>query len=1422
VLIVSLLVCETTQSAPASTITIGEINVLSTADSGNKNLLAAQNATLSQPATIKSLSFYVTQASGKLILGIYDASGPNGGPGALKAQTNSFTPVVGWNTANVIAPVSLPAGTYWLAYLPSSNSLAFVKGQTSDVSNHYYFYPFGALPATFSPSPSADPYHWSIYATLNPAPTISSISVSKSSFAAGAPSGTVVGSISVSMSSGSFTGSLSLNGANASDFKIVGSTLETNAVLPSGSYNINIVATQRGAANSRFTQAETITAVSQSISSVSLSNASFVGGSPSGTVVGTISVTMSPASPAFFGSLSLSTTQGGCTATNGADNSSFAISGNNFVTNGIVPPGSYAVCIVATQASASNGPVGQAETLTGGSTTVKIGESNILSTADSGNGNLLTAQNATLSQPATIQSLSFYVTQASGNLILGLYDATGPNGGPAALTAQTNSFTRVVGWNTANVVSPVSLPAGTYWLAYLPSSSSLAFVKGLTSGLSNRYYSYLFGALPAQFSTSPSSDSYHWSFYATLNTGTDPESISSLSLSNSSVAGDSPSGTVVGTIIVTMSPSSPTFSGSLSLSTTQAGCTGTNGANNSSFAISGGNLVTNGTLAPGSYAVCILATQAGATNSPLAQALTITVSTIVNPQTPSAIAIGGDGCGGTSCSVPNIDDTFANNVASGLPPNGTYVGTLSTTLSSGTPPFAGSYTILNSNPSGGKCTTGTLDGAATTHFQIARTDQLQYKSSATAGTSYNICLQATSGSNSTTQEFTVTVHSIRNASAASSGCTGTGTSASPWNYLCIQNAANAAAVGDTVFLPGGNWALRTGDATYVSIDKAITFLGAGSGNTFDTWGHINNASATDMCPTRGAAITCLYTTGTSHPYGDTTLTGGTLAPAGGIIFGNGSGSLDNNCVNLTIANMFVDGSQATDGGGVDGLMVIWNCAGPTLVTNIRHLMNNGNTSAEGMFYPVQTNNLTVQHSLFAATGGGEAFQTNGGNGIGTGYTINNIVMWQYTFNPITISNIAFMNSQEYVQNTSVSYYGFMAGSNMGGGNCSQTGVTPPGGTCDGDYNISVNNNLFWGGNSRTTTVGGSINDPSTSGGIAKLNLTGNWVFGSDAEIDSCEWFPRSIGQNQCTATSIQATAASCSGGTITFTAANTGINAGDQFGAVGFAPSGYNQFFTAATANTSTVTASVATCPGTETALGYVFQLAGVGMTINTNVDSSCNVSDWTGQPFNVTNNSIVGTSAAAINVSGNATVGIRCWLPGFTGYSLIPINVYNFLGQKNYLSSPSNQYITNAATINPTQSSNYCNGKIGTWSGGSACNTSNFSTPPTVSFTLGNLFYNPAQGANVVPIISPTFSAQYGAVQWVAVDCATPCSSPPTTPLSSDSRWSSNNGSFPNSAANSYIPPVSLSGVGHGNTVYLWVMDSANNISALASAVVP
>ena len=77
--------------------------------------------------------------------------------------------MTGWNTANVTSPVSLPAGTYWLAYLPSDNNLAFVKTSDASSSGKFYSLAYGALPATFSPR-QQHPFPWSFHATLTPDP----------------------------------------------------------------------------------------------------------------------------------------------------------------------------------------------------------------------------------------------------------------------------------------------------------------------------------------------------------------------------------------------------------------------------------------------------------------------------------------------------------------------------------------------------------------------------------------------------------------------------------------------------------------------------------------------------------------------------------------------------------------------------------------------------------------------------------------------------------------------------------------------------------------------------------------------------------------------------------------------------------------------------------------------------------------------------------------------------------------------------------------------------------------------------------------------------------------------------------------------------------------------------------------------------
>jgi len=155
----------TSTSTPVPTvsvITIGEASILTTDDYGNGNLLISQQADLSQSATIQSLSFYVGTTGGQLRLGIY--SDNNGNPGTLLAQTAAFTPTTGWNTQNVQTPVLLPAGTYWLTYLPQSNNLHFRIGFTGSARGASYT--FGTLPGNFPGSPMSADIHWSFYATL--------------------------------------------------------------------------------------------------------------------------------------------------------------------------------------------------------------------------------------------------------------------------------------------------------------------------------------------------------------------------------------------------------------------------------------------------------------------------------------------------------------------------------------------------------------------------------------------------------------------------------------------------------------------------------------------------------------------------------------------------------------------------------------------------------------------------------------------------------------------------------------------------------------------------------------------------------------------------------------------------------------------------------------------------------------------------------------------------------------------------------------------------------------------------------------------------------------------------------------------------------------------------------------------------------
>jgi len=187
-------------------------------------------------------------------------------------------------------------------------------------------------------------------------PSISSVALSNSTFPYGAPAGTVVGVVSVTMSDGSeFAGTLSLTGTDAADFALSGNNLVTVGALAAGSYSVSVVATQSNAANSPFTQAETITgeAESMDITGIALSASSFKFRAPVGTVVGAVSVQATGGT--FTGTLSL----GG---TNAAD---FALSGGNLVTVGDLLPGTYAITVTATESGATGSPFTQSFSILG-------------------------------------------------------------------------------------------------------------------------------------------------------------------------------------------------------------------------------------------------------------------------------------------------------------------------------------------------------------------------------------------------------------------------------------------------------------------------------------------------------------------------------------------------------------------------------------------------------------------------------------------------------------------------------------------------------------------------------------------------------------------------------------------------------------------------------------------------------------------------------------------------------------------------------------------------------------------------------------------------------------------------------------------------------------------------------------------------
>jgi hypothetical protein len=844
-----------------------------------------------------------------------------------------------------------------------------------------------------------------------------------------------------------------------------------------------------------------------------------------------------------------------------------------------------------------------------------------------------------------------------------------------------------------------------------------------------------------------------------------------------------------------MSPSSPAFSGSLSLSTTQGGCTAANGANNSSFAISGNNLITNGAVAPGTYAVCILATEASTSNSPVGQAVSITGtsssataslsanpttipngssslltwtstnttsctgsnfstgnavsgSASVSPPATTTYSVSCTGSGGTASASATVTVTGTqsiqtislshNSTTTGLS-SGSAVGTFGVTLNPISPTFSYTGTNLHlsttGTDSGGVC--NSTNGAANGSFQIINGDTLATNGTLTSGNK-SICVAASqAGVAAKGQTFTISVSNRIDAStfcAANGG--GNGSIGSPWQAACIQAAVNAAGSGDTIFLAAGHWALNTANAPVNVGSKTIHFVGAGSGNTFDSFGHISNPNGNQPTGT----FTRVFSTGASA-----SNTGGpgsgqcvTAGVTGGWI------EFDSPGANNSLEHLFIDGSNATAGGSQCGIITL-HVVSNTYANDIRHLACSNPTIC-GPFYtepqwaPVLTSGDTTINSLWAEPansisgggyGTGQVFQIVTGNVPSNQTLIKNNIFYQFVPNVIAYDNVLMAGNEILIFND-----GQGTGSNLqyGVSGCNPYGnpatTCPANGLNIGNYHMTHTNN-YWYQPGGLMAIGSGVNDPSTSGAISDLNYSGNWIIGSTAGIDSCIWHKRDD-EGNCIVP-----------------------------GAVGM-------------------------------------QINGTG-----GPSGNCTIAP-SDTCFNVFNNSIIGSSLGYIWAGGNGTIQ--------TSFHTHVTTTNNFSAHQNYLKGPGASGVTlttDANAINPSIAGNFCVGGTFTQTDSTQCATTGFTTTPTASFTLGPL------SGSIVPFATTNFTAQYGAVQWYA-------STSSTCPASSSTSWSSNSASQPVLVNNTYTPPASLSGVTHGSTVYLCVMDSAGHVSAPASAVVP
>jgi hypothetical protein len=127
----------------------------------------------------------------------------------------------------------------------------------------------------------------------------------------------------------------------------------------------------------------------------------------------------------------------------------------------------------------------------------------------------ITASQATLSQAATLQSISMPITTAGISFLLGIYaDASGA---PGALLASSALATSVVGLNTLTIPGSVVLAAGKYWITVQNQSGMGGYYDSTGLGAYNSSVTWT-GALPSSFPSGGGSGAFLFWLFATLLT----------------------------------------------------------------------------------------------------------------------------------------------------------------------------------------------------------------------------------------------------------------------------------------------------------------------------------------------------------------------------------------------------------------------------------------------------------------------------------------------------------------------------------------------------------------------------------------------------------------------------------------------------------------------------------------------------------------------------------------------------------------------------------------------------------------------------------------------------------------------------------------------------------------------------------------